>query len=73
MEYYVRVSFEWGTDENGTLTPKNSGETTWVSMPKMDSVALQNMAVVPAFCDMFTNAAKLGLEPDKKQAPGLNK
>ena len=73
MEYYVKVTFEWGTDENGTLTPKNSGETLWVSMPMQDSVALQNVAVVPAFCDMFTNAAKLGLDPAKKEAPGINK
>ena len=70
MQYYVKVNFEWGTDDNGTLTAKNSGETVWVSMPIADSVALQNIAVVPAFCEMFTKAAALGLDPDKKTPPG---
>ena len=69
-QYYVKVNFEWGTDDNGTLTAKNSGETVWVSMDKMDSVALQNMAVVPSFCDMFTKAAALGLDPEKNTPPG---
>ena len=61
-QYYVKVTFEWGVDnEDGTYTPKNTGDVVWVSMSKDDSVGLQNYAVIPAINDMNTKAGELGM------------
>ena len=60
-QYYVKVNFEWGTDVDGVLTPKNTGGVEWVSMPYDNSVGLQNYAIIPAINDMLAKAGELGL------------
>ena len=62
-QYYVKVAFEFGVDnEDGTLTPKNPGSVTWLSMPYENAVALQNVAMIPAFNQIMVEAGKLGLD-----------
>ena len=60
-QYYVKVSFEWGTDTDGALTPKNTGGVEWVSMQYDPSVILQTEAIIPAINGMLTKAGELGL------------
>jgi hypothetical protein len=60
-QYYVKISFEFGTDMDGVLEPKNTGEVSWTSMPDVDAVGLQNYAVIPALNDMAVKAGELGL------------
>ena len=61
-QHYVKVTFEFGTDEDGVFTPKNSGECVWVSMPYEAAVILQNSSVLPAITDMISSAGKLGMD-----------
>ena len=61
-QHYVKVNFEYGTDVDGTFTPKNTGETVYVSMPYESAVALQNHAIIPGFVLMLEKAGELGLE-----------
>jgi hypothetical protein len=61
-QHYVKVTFEWGNDEDGEFTPKNSGDIVWVSMPYENSVVLQNAAILPAINMMIEEAGKLGLD-----------
>lgn len=59
---YVKVTFEWGTDEgNGKLTPKNKSYTEWVSMEDIESSALQYVAIIPGMNLINTKAAEIGL------------
>ena len=60
-QYYVKVSFEFGTDDGGVLTPKNTGGATWTSMPYDNAVGLEAYAVIPSLNDMNTKAGELGL------------
>jgi hypothetical protein len=66
---YVKISFEYGTDVNGTLTPKNTGESLWVSMPQESAVMLQNQAVIPGFVLMLEKAGELGFETTGATVP----
>jgi hypothetical protein len=59
---YVKINFEYGTDVDGVLTPKNTGESKWVSLPQESAVLLENHAVIPAFVLMLERAGELGLE-----------
>ena len=61
-KYYVRVKFEYGTDKDGELTPKNTGDILWNSMEYPEAVALQNLAVIPGYTLMITEAGKLPIE-----------
>ncbi len=68
-QYYVKVSFEWGTDADGVKTPKNTGGAEWVSMPYDPSVILQTQAIIPAVNDMLTKAGELGLMATEAEVP----
>ena len=60
-QYYLKVSFEFGTDVEGVYTPKNKGEVAYNSMPYGDVVLLQHQAVIPGFRLMLDKAGELGL------------
>ena len=70
-QYYVKVSFEYGTDVDGVFTVKNSGEASWVSMPYDNVVGLQNYAIIPALNMMNTKAGELGLMTSSIDFAGL--
>jgi len=59
-QYYVKVTFEWGEDNDGSFDVKNKGDVVWASMSYADSVALQNYAIIPSLNDMFTKAGEGG-------------
>jgi len=62
-QHYVKVMFEFGTDDNnGHFVPKNTGNVTYVSMPLEDAVLLQERAVIPGFNLMLEKAGELGME-----------
>jgi hypothetical protein len=62
-QHYVKINFEYGNDDgNGSLTPKNTGESLWVSLPYDQSVGLQNYAIIPALVLMMERAGELGME-----------
>lgn len=60
-QYYVKLTFEWGTDTDGELAPKTTGEVLWASMSYADSVGLQTYAIIPSLNDAGTKAGELGL------------
>ena len=70
-QYYVKVSFEYGTDVDGVFTVKNSGVASWVSMPYDNVVGLQNYAIIPALNMMNTKAGELGLMTSSIDFAGL--
>ena len=70
-QYYVNVSFEYGTDVDGVFTVKNSGVASWVSMPYDNVVGLQNYAIIPALNMMNTKAGELGLMTSSIDFAGL--
>jgi hypothetical protein len=72
-QYYVRVTFEFGTDTDGTLTPKNTGEVLWNSMQQADVAGLQNYAVIPSLNMMSTRAGELGMAVAGIEMPDLDK
>ena len=61
-QHYVKVMFEYGNDVDGVFTPKNTGETVYVSLPYEDAVALENYAIIPGFVLMLEKAGELGYE-----------
>ena len=60
-QYYVRLTFEWGVDNDGEFDAKNKGDIVWGSMAYDDSVGLQTYAVIPSLNDLSTKAGELGL------------
>ena len=69
-QQYVKINFEFGVDDgNGNLTPKNTGESLWVSMPMESAVALENHAIIPGFTLMLEKAGELGLEASGASVP----
>lgn len=69
-QYYIKVRFEFGTDVDGVLTPKNSGGVEWVSMPYDNVVGLQNFAIIPALNQMAVKAGELGMLATDLDFPG---
>jgi hypothetical protein len=72
-QFYVKVNFEFGVDDNGTYTPKNTGEAIWASMHHPDVVTLQNYAIIPAMNMMSTKAGELGMAVAGVEMPDLEK
>lgn len=68
-QHYVRVTFEYGNDVDGTLTPKNTGESLWVSLPYEAAVAIQNKAIIPGFTLIMEESGKLGYEVSGNAVP----
>jgi len=68
-QYYVKITFEFGTDVDGVLTPKNNGEVRWNSMPYDAAVVLQNQAIIPTLTDGIVKAGALGYEATEVKAP----
>ena len=58
---YVKVTFEFGTDQDGELTPVNTGDIVWLSMHEENAVGLQNYALIPALQDMLAKTGELGM------------
>ena len=69
-QQYVKVTFEYGSDEDGEYTPKNKGEIVWASMPYDHVVMLQNKAIIPAFMMIMEEAGKLGMLAIEATPPG---
>jgi hypothetical protein len=69
-QYYVKLDFEFGVDNNGEFETKNKGGAVWVSMPIDDAVMLENMAIIPAMTLAMEEAGKLGLESIGGGNPG---
>jgi len=59
-EYFVRVTAEFGTDEKGVLTPKNTVQSVWVSMSYEDAMKLQGEALAPGIQVIANKAIELG-------------
>jgi len=70
-KHYVKLHFEYGTDDDGVLTPKNTGDVIWVSMEYAEAVALQNYAIIPSLNDCVKKAGELGTQP--QEASGIAK
>jgi hypothetical protein len=69
-QQYVKINFEYGADDgNGNLTPKNTGESLWVSMPYEAAVGLQNHAIIPALVLMMERAGELGMDASGATLP----
>ena len=70
-QHYVRITFDFGNDEDGVLTSKNPGEVTWLSMPHDEAVVFENYAIIPALTMMMTRAGELGMETSGMALPGI--
>ena len=68
-QQYVKVTFEYGSDEDGEYTPKNTGNVIWASMPYEAAVTLQNYAIIPAFTMIMEKAGELGMEASGSTLP----
>lgn len=69
-QYYVKMNFEFGTDVDGVLTPKNNGSVEWLSMPYEAAVILQNQAIIPTIAEGLAKAGALGYEATDAKVPG---
>lgn len=68
-QYYVKMNFEFGTDVDGVLTQKTTGEILWSSMPYADAVLLQHQVLIPMVNDGLVKAGELGIAAAEAKLP----
>jgi len=63
-QFYVSLNYEWGTDENGVLVPKNKRSIQYVSMDHVSAMKVQGLIKKFAH-DMDDALQALGESQDK--------